>query len=444
MRVPRRATYNGGRSWRNVACSWGWMSTRNRSTSRSRRRGETARSATTGASAATSRRVAKVVKALRAPTRRLRFVYEAGPCGFGIHRYLTAQGEDCVVVNPSSMPKRSGDRIKTDRRDGDALARLHRAGELTAIYIPTADDEALRDLVRAREDAVGLSTQAKHRLKAFLLRQGRRYPGRAGWTQAVSPLARGPQFSAGAAAHRAAGVPRHDRRDGAPRRAAHRPTPAAHARLALGAGRRRAAGVARRLVCHGGRPRRRSRRHPTLRPSAAAHGVSRPRAVGVLEWAERPPRRDHQGRQSARAAVARRSGVGVSRRAADRPTDAVPPRGVAEDRLRHRVEGATPLDVPLSQTRGARQGETQGRDRRSRANSPASSGRSPGRCRRRPRSDAAIRSVRSAASRPGGEPSRSLWTSAPSIRPCLGRGSSATNHSLGGTQPADISSVNRR
>jgi transposase len=127
--------------------------------------------------------VAKVVRKLRAPTRRLRFVYEARPCGFGIHRYLTAQGEDCVVVNPSSMPKRSGDRIKTDRRDGDALARLHRAGELTAIYIPTADDEALRDLVRAREDAVGLSTQAKHRLKAFLLRQGRRYPGRAGWTQ---------------------------------------------------------------------------------------------------------------------------------------------------------------------------------------------------------------------------------------------------------------------
>jgi transposase len=126
--------------------------------------------------------VAKMVRALRAPNRRLRFVYEAGPCGFGIHRYLTGQGEDCVVVNPSSMPKRSGDRIKTDRRDGDALARLHGAGELTAIDIPTPDDEALRDLVRAREDAVGLSTQAKHRLKAFLLRQGRRYPGRAGWT----------------------------------------------------------------------------------------------------------------------------------------------------------------------------------------------------------------------------------------------------------------------
>jgi transposase len=127
--------------------------------------------------------LAKVVRALRARDRVLHFVYEAGPCGFGIHRYLTAQSEDCVVVNPSSMPKRSGDRIKTDRRDGDALARLHRAGELTAIYLPTADDEALRDLVRAREDAVGLSTQAKHRVKALLLRQGRRYPGRAGWTR---------------------------------------------------------------------------------------------------------------------------------------------------------------------------------------------------------------------------------------------------------------------
>ncbi len=127
--------------------------------------------------------LAKVVRAVRAPDRVLHFVYEAGPCGCGIHRYLTGQGEDCVVVNPSSMPKRSGDRLKTDRRDGDALARLHRAGELTAIDIPTADDEALRDLVRAREDTVGLSTQAKHRLKAFLLRQGRRYPGRAGWTR---------------------------------------------------------------------------------------------------------------------------------------------------------------------------------------------------------------------------------------------------------------------
>ena len=126
----------------------------------------------------------KVVRALRAPDRRLHFVYEAGPCGFGIHRHLTGRGEDCVVVSPSMVPKRSGDRIKTDRRDSLTLARLHRAGELRAIYVPDAADEAMRDLVRAREDAVIVGTQAKYRLKAFLLRQGRRYPGREGWTTA--------------------------------------------------------------------------------------------------------------------------------------------------------------------------------------------------------------------------------------------------------------------
>jgi transposase len=124
----------------------------------------------------------KVVRGLRAPQRALHFVYEAGPCGFGIHRYLTGRGLDCVVVSPSMIPKRSGDRVKTDRRDSVSLARLHRAGELCAIHIPDASDEAMRDLVRAREDAVVVATQAKHRLKAFLLRQGRRYPGRAGWT----------------------------------------------------------------------------------------------------------------------------------------------------------------------------------------------------------------------------------------------------------------------
>ena len=124
----------------------------------------------------------KVVRALRAPNRRLHFVYEAGPCGFGIYRHLTGRGEDCVVVSPSMVPKRSGDRVKTDRRDSLSLARLHRAGELRAIYIPDATDEAMRDLVRAREDAVIVGTQAKYRLKAFVLRQGRRYPGREGWT----------------------------------------------------------------------------------------------------------------------------------------------------------------------------------------------------------------------------------------------------------------------
>jgi transposase len=126
----------------------------------------------------------KVRRALRAPGRVLHFVYEAGPCGFGIYRHLTGRGEDCVVVSPSMIPKRSGDRVKTDRRDSQMLARLHRAGELRAIYVPDDTDEAMRDLVRAREDAVAVGIQAKYRVKAFLLRQGRRYPGRDGWTLA--------------------------------------------------------------------------------------------------------------------------------------------------------------------------------------------------------------------------------------------------------------------
>src|SRR6476660_6278612 len=111
----------------------------------------------------------KVVRALRRPGRQLHFVYEAGPCGFGIYRYLTQHGEGCAVVSTSMIPRRSGDRVQTDRRDSGMLARLHRAGELRAIYVPDVSDEALRDLVRAREDAVRLATQAKQRLKAFLL-----------------------------------------------------------------------------------------------------------------------------------------------------------------------------------------------------------------------------------------------------------------------------------
>lgn len=93
-----------------------------------------------------------------------------------------AHGETCAVVSPSLTPRRPGDRVKTDRRDAETLARLHRAGELRAIYVPDEGDEAMRDLVRAREDAVEVTREAKQRLKAFLLRHGLRYRGTAGWT----------------------------------------------------------------------------------------------------------------------------------------------------------------------------------------------------------------------------------------------------------------------
>jgi transposase len=112
----------------------------------------------------------------------LRFCYEAGPCGYGIQRHVSAQGQDCVVVAPSLIPKRPGDRIKTDRRDAVSLAKLHRAGELTAVWVPDARHEAIRDLVRARLDAVHSLRRARQQLSGFLLRQGCHY-GRPAWTK---------------------------------------------------------------------------------------------------------------------------------------------------------------------------------------------------------------------------------------------------------------------
>src|SRR5476651_2663090 len=114
----------------------------------------------------------------------LRFCYEAGPCGYGIQRQVSATGHECVVVAPSLIPRRAGDRIKTDRRDSLSLARLHRAGELTAVWVPDAEQEALRDLTRGREDVKGLQRKAKQQLLALLLRHGKRYEGKSHWTQA--------------------------------------------------------------------------------------------------------------------------------------------------------------------------------------------------------------------------------------------------------------------
>ena len=112
------------------------------------------------------------------------FVYEAGPCGYWLYRYLGKKDYDCWVVAPSLIPKKAGDRIKTDRRDALQLARLARSGDLTAVYVPTVEDEAIRDLTRAREDTLSDLKDAKLRLKAFLLRHDIRYTGRANWSPA--------------------------------------------------------------------------------------------------------------------------------------------------------------------------------------------------------------------------------------------------------------------
>jgi transposase len=126
----------------------------------------------------------KVIKKLQQPGVELRFVYEAGPCGYVIHRHLKKKGLPCAVVAPSLIPKKASDRVKTDRRDARQLARLYRAGELSAIYVPDELDEAIRDLVRARTAAVIDQRKARLRLKGFLLRLGFRYQGKSSWNDA--------------------------------------------------------------------------------------------------------------------------------------------------------------------------------------------------------------------------------------------------------------------
>lgn len=114
----------------------------------------------------------------------LLFCYEAGPCGYGLYRQLTEAGHNCQVVAPSLIPKKPGERIKTDRRDALKLARLLRAGDLTAVWVPGTEQEAMRDLTRARDDMKSQEGKARQQLNAFVLRHGHHWPrGKTRWTE---------------------------------------------------------------------------------------------------------------------------------------------------------------------------------------------------------------------------------------------------------------------
>jgi transposase len=128
--------------------------------------------------------LAALIRRLHTKASHLVFAYEAGPSGYGLHRYLTGQGFDCTVVAPSLIPKKPGDRVKTDRRDAVEIARLLRSGDLTSVYVPRVEDEAVRDVCRARDAARVTLKAAKLRLKSFLLRLGLHYVGRADWNAA--------------------------------------------------------------------------------------------------------------------------------------------------------------------------------------------------------------------------------------------------------------------
>lgn len=126
--------------------------------------------------------IAKLVKRLSKGGKRLEFCYEAGFCGYGIYRQIIGLGHGCIVIAPSKMPVRPGERIKTDRRDSEKLAVMHRNGDLTPVWVPDETHEAIRDLVRARMDARMQLTRARHQLFAFLLRHGRSYDEGNPWT----------------------------------------------------------------------------------------------------------------------------------------------------------------------------------------------------------------------------------------------------------------------
>src|SRR5215204_1057337 len=128
--------------------------------------------------------VRRLVSKLAGRHGELLFCYEAGPTGYGLHRQVSALGHECAVIAPSLIPKRPGERVKTNRRDALTLARLHRAGELTRIWVPDPGHEAVRELVRAREAAMEDLREKRQHLQSFLLRHGRVFTGRKPWTRA--------------------------------------------------------------------------------------------------------------------------------------------------------------------------------------------------------------------------------------------------------------------
>lgn len=124
----------------------------------------------------------RLVKRLAAKHERLHFCYEAGPTGYGLQRLITDLGHACIIVAPSLIPMKPGDRVKTNRRDAIALAKLLRAGELTSVWVPDEGHEAIRDLVRARSAAIETVRVHRQQVSAFMLKHGRVYPRKRGWT----------------------------------------------------------------------------------------------------------------------------------------------------------------------------------------------------------------------------------------------------------------------
>ena len=223
----------------------------------------------------------QLIRQLHSKAKHLVFVSEAGPCGSWLYRYLSKKGYVCWVVAPSLIPKKAGDRVKTDRRDAVQLARLMRSGDLTPVYVPTVEDEAIRALCRAREDAIADLKAAKFRLKAFLLRHDIRYTGQATWGPAPSggsaKSSVPPQRSKLSSKNTAGGHRTH----GTPAASGTR-APRASQILALEPGGRGASGLARGAVYRGRHHCRGTGRLDTLREPETAHEVPGADPLGIF------------------------------------------------------------------------------------------------------------------------------------------------------------------
>ena len=286
---------------------------------------------------------------------KLHFCYEAGPTGYGLYRQIEALGHACLVVAPALIPKRPGERVKTNRRDAVTLARLHRAGELTGVWVPDATHEAVRDLVRAREAAADDLRRKRQQLLSFLLRHGRIYSAGGHWT-----LAHRRWLAKQAFEHPAQQIVFQEAIDAiedADQRlrrleqqlAAIVPSwsmaPVVEAYQAMrGASFLVAVTFAAEI----------GDRAP-LRNTASADGVSRPGPGGKLDRRDGAAQGSHPRRQSPRPPRAGRSGLDLPLSRQGQRDPEGPARRAAQSRARHRLEGAGPAVRPLSPAQRRRQ-----------------------------------------------------------------------------------------
>ena len=271
----------------------------------------------------------------------LRACYEAGPCGFELHRLLTSMGVACDVVAPALIPKGTRDRVKTDKRDAIRLARLHRAGELTPIRVPSPAEEAVRDLVRVRHALLADCKRGRQRITAMLMRHGRIWRAGPAWTQAHEQWIAAQCFDEPTLAS----APAHYRAALDTRLAE---LAAVESELASWAGRTPLGPAVARLGCYRGIAELNGltlaaevvdwRRFPTAR----VHGLHRAGPVGVLERRARPPRRDHQGRLRAGPHRTDRGRLGLPAQAGHRRQAAPPPARRQPRDPRPVLEGAAP------------------------------------------------------------------------------------------------------